>query len=61
MAQAKKIIIEIGDTKVPAKIYQEFRSNVRYSIGKRGAILRLPTLMLGFIRKRSASKSSNIG
>lgn len=56
MGQAKKIIIEVGDTKVPAKVYREYRSNVRYSLGKRGAILRLPALMPGFIRKKEIEK-----
>ncbi|CAN0260549.1 unnamed protein product [Discosporangium mesarthrocarpum] len=43
----KKVIVEDisiahGTSSIPAKIYQERRYNVRYSMGKKGAILRLP-------------------
>lgn len=36
------ISIAHGTSTIPAKIYQERRYNVRYSMGKKGAILRLP-------------------
>ena len=43
----KKAIVEDisivhDESTIPAKIYQERRYNVRYSMGKKGAILRLP-------------------
>ena len=38
--------IEVGEQKIPAKIYREMRSSVRFSIAKKGAILRMPLLML---------------
>ncbi len=41
-AIVEDISIQHADARIPAKIYQERRSNVRYSMGKRGAILRLP-------------------
>lgn len=37
--------IEAGEQKIPAKIYREMRRNVRFSIVKKGAILRMPLLM----------------
>ena len=37
--------ITIKGRKVPAKIYREFRRNVRASIGKKAVILRLPQLV----------------
>lgn len=38
----KTTIIDIDGNPIPAKIYREFRNNVRASIGKKAAILRLP-------------------
>lgn len=35
--------VEIEGKQLPAKIYREYRNSVRFSIGKTGAILRLPT------------------
>jgi len=37
-----KIYLDIAGKKVPAKIYWEHRNNVRASIGKKAAILRMP-------------------
>lgn len=37
--------IEVGEQKIPAKIYREMRRTVRFSIAKKGAILRLPLLL----------------
>lgn len=41
-ATVEQIVIQHGAIKVPAKIYLERRSNVRYSMSKKGAILRMP-------------------
>lgn len=38
--------VEVGDQKIPAKIYREIRRSVRFSIAKKGAILRMPIVML---------------
>jgi hypothetical protein len=38
---AQKVIVS-GDLRIPAKIYSEPRLNVRFSITRKGAILRLP-------------------
>lgn len=40
-----KTYLDIAGKKVPAKIYWERRNNVRASIGKKAAILRMPTLI----------------
>ncbi len=37
--------IEVDQQKIPAKIYREMRRNVRFSIAKKGAILRMPLLL----------------
>ncbi len=42
MASIQKTFLEINGKKLPAKIYREPRNNVRASIGKRAAILRMP-------------------
>ncbi len=41
-ATVEQIVIKHGAINVPAKIYLERRSNVRYSMSKKGAILRMP-------------------
>lgn len=41
-SKAAKIHIDVAGKKVPAKIYWERRNNVRASIGKKAAILRMP-------------------
>jgi len=41
-AKVAKIYLDIAGKKVPAKIYWERRNNVRASIGKKSAILRMP-------------------
>jgi len=38
--------IPFEDRRIPAKIYREHRRNVRFSIGKKHAICRMPLLML---------------
>jgi len=43
MASVQKTFLEIDGKKLPAKIYRESRNNVRASIGKRAAILRMPS------------------
>ncbi|MEM6321767.1 MAG: M48 family metallopeptidase [Bacteroidota bacterium] len=45
MRKLQHTFIEIGGQPVPAKVYQEYRNNVRVSIGKTAAILRLPIQM----------------
>ncbi len=37
--------MEVGERKIPAKIYTEMRRGVRFSLGKNGAILRMPVLL----------------
>jgi len=44
--------IEVGEQKIPAKIYQEVRRGVRFSIARKGAILRMPLLMLPHEQQR---------
>jgi len=41
----EKRFIQINNKAFPATIYREWRKNVRFSIGKRGAILRMPTVL----------------
>lgn len=45
MRKLQNTFIEIDGQSIPAKIYQESRNNVRVSIGKTAAILRLPIQM----------------
>jgi predicted metal-dependent hydrolase len=45
MKKLQHTYIEIDGNTVPAKVYQESRKNVRVSIGKTAAILRLPIQM----------------
>ncbi len=45
MKKLQNTFLEIEGQSIPAKIYQEYRSNVRVSIGKTAAILRLPIQM----------------
>lgn len=45
MKKLQSTFIEIEGQSIPAKIYQENRTNVRVSIGKTAAILRLPIQM----------------
>ncbi len=40
-----RTLIEAGDKKIPAKIYQEVRGNIRFSIVRKGAILRMPLML----------------
>ncbi|RMG82824.1 MAG: M48 family peptidase, partial [Bacteroidetes bacterium] len=44
MARVKhqKLIIRVNEQEIPAKIYREFRDNIRYTIGKRGPVMRMP-------------------
>ncbi len=42
MKKAQKTLLDIEGRQVPARIYREWRKNVRASIGKTDAILRLP-------------------
>ncbi|MEO0778912.1 MAG: M48 family metallopeptidase [Bacteroidota bacterium] len=42
MKKAQKTLLDIDGRQVPARIYREWRKNVRASIGKTEAILRLP-------------------
>lgn len=44
-AFVQHVILELPDREVPAKIYREHRQNVRASIGKTAAILRMPILI----------------
>jgi len=45
MKKLQHTFLEIQGQPIPAKIYQEYRNNVRVSIGKTAAILRLPLQM----------------
>lgn len=45
MAKYEKTMLEVNGQKIPVKIYREFRSSVRASIGKKAAVLRLPALL----------------
>lgn len=45
MKKLQNTILEIDGQPIPAKIYEEYRNNVRVSIGKTAAILRLPIQM----------------
>lgn len=45
MKKLQTTILQINGQPVPAKVYQENRNNVRVSIGKTAAILRLPIQM----------------
>ena len=45
MKKLQNTFLEIEGQPIPAKIYQEYRNNVRVSIGKTAAILRLPIQM----------------
>ncbi len=48
--------IEIGERRIPAKIYVEMRRGVRFSLGKAGAICRLPSLMLAAEKERHLAR-----
>jgi predicted metal-dependent hydrolase len=39
----EKTFVEVNGKPLPTKIYREYRKSVRFSIGKTGAILRMPT------------------
>ncbi len=41
----EQTFVEVGERKIPAKIYVEMRRGVRFSLGKNGAILRMPVLL----------------
>ncbi len=41
----QKTFVEVDGKQVPAKIYRQWRNNVRFAIGKTGAILRMPTML----------------
>ena len=41
----EKTVVEVEGKAIPAKIYREWRRDVRFSLGKRGAILRMPTVL----------------
>jgi predicted metal-dependent hydrolase len=45
-SSVEHITIEVAGKEIPAKIYRERRRNVRFSIAKKGAILRMPLLLL---------------
>ena len=45
MKKLQNTFLEIKGQPIPAKIYQEYRNNVRVSIGKSAVILRLPIQM----------------
>jgi predicted metal-dependent hydrolase len=47
--------IEVGEQKIPAKIYREVRRSVRFSIARKGAILRMPLLMLPHEQRREVA------
>ncbi len=41
----EQTFVEVGERKIPTKIYTEMRRGVRFSLGKNGAILRMPVLL----------------
>ncbi len=45
MKKLQTTILQINGQPIPAKVYEEYRNNVRVSIGKNAAILRLPIQM----------------
>lgn len=45
MAKVQHTYIDVTGQKIPVKIYTEYRKNVRATIGKEAAILRLPSLL----------------
>ena len=51
--------IEIKGKKVPVKIYNEMRYNVRASIGKRAVILRFPLLLSKSQREKQLAHFTN--
>ncbi len=46
MAKAERRTLHIDGCTIPIQIYRESRPNVRFSIGKRAAVLRMPWLMM---------------
>ena len=44
-ASVEHTSIDVNGTIVPARIYREMRRSVRFSLARKGAILRLPLLM----------------
>lgn len=48
--------IQFADKKIPAKVYRERRSNVRFSIGKKHAICRMPLIMLPLEQEKQLQK-----
>ncbi len=41
----ERMLIEVGEKKIPARIYKEMRDNVRFSITQKGAIMRMPVFI----------------
>jgi hypothetical protein len=54
-SKVEHTLIEVGGNKIPAKIYREMRRNVRFSIAQKGAIMRMPLMMLPHEQKRQVS------
>lgn len=50
---------EVGERKIPAKIYLEVRQGVRFSLGKRGAILRVPLHLPADLRQQEILRFKN--
>lgn len=44
-SKPEQTFVEVGERNIPAKIYIEMRRGVRFSLGKNGAILRMPSLL----------------
>ncbi|MBK9015600.1 MAG: hypothetical protein IPM82_16885 [Saprospiraceae bacterium] len=47
----EQTFVEVGERKIPTKIYTEMRRGVRFSLGKNGAILRMPVLLPPGVRQ----------
>lgn len=54
--KVERIHVEVGKNKIPAKIYREMRNNVRFSIAQKGAIMRMPLLMLPGEQKKHVAQ-----
>lgn len=58
-AKPEQTFIEVGDRRIPAKIYLEMRRGVRFSLGKNGAICRLPKMLLPAAKQSELDRFRN--
>lgn len=52
----EQTFVVVGERKIPAKIYVEMRRGVRFSLGKNGAILRMPVLLTPYGKQLELEK-----